>query len=152
MKRPNRLYRGAWIPLLLLLAAGCVMPDQVSQMQNDLADVRRQLGEVRQSQDESARRLTELVGAGAERIGEVASIPGDLVDVTGNGEIDVGAVAAEQVVAAIEKAMHGNCGRPARRGQAHGLDKMIVVAVHTTRRKQAHDVHGAAAGPGGIDR
>lgn len=60
MKRPNRLYRGAWIPLMLLLSAACVMPEQVSQMQKDLADVRRELGEVRRSQDESAQRLAEL--------------------------------------------------------------------------------------------
>ena len=57
---PNRRYRGTWVALLLLVSAGCVMPDQVSQMQKDLADVRRQVGEVRQSQDESTRRLTEL--------------------------------------------------------------------------------------------
>ena len=57
---PNPRYRGAWVALLLLVSVGCVMPDQVSQMQKDLADVRRQMSEVRQSQDASARRLAEL--------------------------------------------------------------------------------------------
>ena len=46
--------------LLTLAATGCVMPDQVSRMQKDLADVRQQLRQVQSDQSQSLRKLEEL--------------------------------------------------------------------------------------------
>ena len=43
-----------------LAASGCVMPDQMSQIQKDLTDVRQQLREVRTDQDATVRKLEAL--------------------------------------------------------------------------------------------
>lgn len=45
---------------LALCSAGCVMPDQVSQMQKDLADVRRQLNQIEQDQDSTEQSLARV--------------------------------------------------------------------------------------------
>ncbi|MCP3982397.1 MAG: tol-pal system protein YbgF [bacterium] len=46
--------------LALLGSTACVMPDQVSQMQKDLADVRQQLRQIQQEQTESTERLEQM--------------------------------------------------------------------------------------------
>lgn len=43
-----------------LALTGCVMPDDVRQMQKELADVRGQLVHIQREQEESARRMQEL--------------------------------------------------------------------------------------------
>jgi tol-pal system protein YbgF len=62
----------------VLLCAGCVMPDQLSQMQKDLADVRQELRQVQRDQAEVLQKLTE-VESGASREEEAIS-RADLAD------------------------------------------------------------------------
>ena len=50
---------GCCVPLLASLA-GCVMPDQLSQIQKDLADVRQQMNQLRSEQAEALRKLAEV--------------------------------------------------------------------------------------------
>jgi tol-pal system protein YbgF len=45
---------------LTALGVGCVMPDQVSQVQKDLADVRQELRQVQQNQSEAMDKLDQL--------------------------------------------------------------------------------------------
>lgn len=45
---------------LLPLAGGCVMPDQLSQIQKDLADVRQQLRRVQTDQSQAMEKLADL--------------------------------------------------------------------------------------------
>jgi tol-pal system protein YbgF len=49
----------------LILSVGCVMPDQVSQIQKDLADVRHELREVQREQAEVLQKLAEVEDAPA---------------------------------------------------------------------------------------
>jgi tol-pal system protein YbgF len=51
---------------LVLGAFGCVMPDQLSQMQKDLADVRLQLHRVQKDQTEALNRLDQLEAGRAD--------------------------------------------------------------------------------------
>jgi len=50
----------------LLVAGGCVMPDQLSQIQKDLADVRQQLRRVQTEQTQTTRKLEDLEAQAAE--------------------------------------------------------------------------------------
>lgn len=59
MRSRGMLAAGA-IALLALLASGCVMPDQMAQLQKDVADVRQQLRRVQQDQDETIRKLDDM--------------------------------------------------------------------------------------------
>ena len=44
----------------LILSVGCVMPDQLSQIQKDLADVRHELREIQREQAEVLQKLAEV--------------------------------------------------------------------------------------------
>ncbi len=55
-----RLPAPALPALLALFGIGCVMPDQVSQMQKDLADVQQQLAAIQQDQDEARQLMSDL--------------------------------------------------------------------------------------------
>ena len=46
--------------LLLATATGCVMPDQVSQIQKDVADVRQQLRVVQENQSQAQEQMDQL--------------------------------------------------------------------------------------------
>jgi len=48
------------LALLLVGGVGCVMPDQLSQMQKDLADVRQQLSRMEREQQDALAKLSEL--------------------------------------------------------------------------------------------
>ena len=45
---------------LVLIGSGCVMPDQLSQMEKDLADVRQELREIHDDQRAALTRMAEL--------------------------------------------------------------------------------------------
>lgn len=51
----------------LLIAGACVMPDQLSQIQKDLADVRQQLRRVQTDQTQTTRKLEDLEAQAAEQ-------------------------------------------------------------------------------------
>ena len=51
----------------LLALTGCVLPDDVAQMQKDLADVRAQLISVQREQEETARQMQALEGLAAQQ-------------------------------------------------------------------------------------
>ena len=63
-KFASRWIVGAGVPLLLLLV-GCVMPTQMSQMEQDVADVKQQQGALRREQDEAMRAIAEMERAPA---------------------------------------------------------------------------------------
>ena len=58
MKARRFLFSAAALSVLLM--TGCVMPDQMSQIQKDLADVRQRLQRVEREQGEALDKLTEL--------------------------------------------------------------------------------------------
>ncbi len=74
-----RIARVAGLAALALLAAGCVMPDKVSEMQKDLADIRAEIRAVQQSQDEAIERLQALEATASDR-GDLVT-KADLADV-----------------------------------------------------------------------
>ena len=59
MKRKRALGL-AVLATALLSGMGCVMPDQLSQIQKDVADVRQELRRVQQDQEEALARLEAL--------------------------------------------------------------------------------------------
>ena len=56
----KRLSGVASITALLVALTGCVMPDQMSQIQKDVADVRQQLRQVQDQQAETLARLERV--------------------------------------------------------------------------------------------
>ena len=57
---PTPLVLRAVVPVLLLLATACVLPDQMSQVQTDVSDLRTQVGEIQESQSDTHREIEEL--------------------------------------------------------------------------------------------
>ena len=80
---PSRAGSGVIRRLLLLACCvplsvslwGCVMPDQFSQIEKDLADVRQQMSQLRREQAEALRKLAEMEARPAddEDVGHVCS-------------------------------------------------------------------------------
>lgn len=50
----------AVLPALLLLGTACVLPDQMSQVQTDVSDLRTQVGVIQESQSDTHREIEEL--------------------------------------------------------------------------------------------
>jgi tol-pal system protein YbgF len=77
----------ATLPLLAL--SGCIMPDQVSDLQKDVRDVQGQLQEIKQEQQDTKAKLSELElqmqeeGAGIGRV-EFADVKFQLEDISRN--------------------------------------------------------------------
>lgn len=87
------VHRTIWLLPLALATVGCVMPDQLSVMQKDLADVRQQLRVVQADQADALRKLDELA-AKSSTTGEVAT-RADLADIN----VRIGEIAGDVAVA-----------------------------------------------------
>lgn len=77
--RPTTVIRKLAAPALLLVAAaGCVMPDQLAQIQKDVADVRQEMQAARKEQAASRDRLAALEAklddGGAVKRSEIADL------------------------------------------------------------------------------
>jgi tol-pal system protein YbgF len=72
---------------LLALAAGCIMPDQVSDLQKDVTEVQRQLQTIQQDQQETKEKIDEIEtrleegGEGISRM-EFADVKFQLEDIS----------------------------------------------------------------------
>lgn len=64
----------------LILSVGCVMPDQLSQIQKDLADVRHELRQVQREQAEVLQKLAEVESSPAAEEDPVTRV--EMADVT----------------------------------------------------------------------
>ena len=60
LRTPRSIALRAMAPLLAVAATACVLPDQMSQVQTDVSDLRTQVGEIRQSQSDTQREIEEL--------------------------------------------------------------------------------------------
>lgn len=61
MARRDGCSRAAWlVPALALLGSACVLPDQLSELQKDVADIRQQMQAVRKDQSDSQAKLTAM--------------------------------------------------------------------------------------------
>ncbi len=77
-----RLPAFAALALAASLSGGCVLPDQLSALQKDLADVREELQSLRREQSQSTDRLSvvegKLVEGGEVKRAEIADVKADV--------------------------------------------------------------------------
>jgi len=77
-------FRAATLSLLVALlgtGSACVLPDQLAKVQNDVADLQRQVGEVRTSQEATRDEIAELSAVALRGGGEEEVTRADMAEV-----------------------------------------------------------------------